>query len=325
MRRIRILTPTFKPVGGVVKIFDYVLHAQALNLEPVLYCPESTHQSLPLFSIEHLSGLLDSVRFEDQRALRVENGDLVLFSWPTDYELVAARAAGKISPKDVIHVVQNTRHGNPKWLRGYATRLLMRPLTRIMVAEQVRHACEQFLNKWSITTTIVEGHNWEYFALERDGNLRHPIRVGYTTWKSDIGCRVESLLEGSSDYVFRHISHTVGWEELRDLYHWCDVFLAAPGPQEGFYLPGLEAMAAGTILITPDVEGNMQYCEFDSNCLGVEFDNPESYFDALGRVASMGSADVERLRKAARATLTEHSLERELNAFSGLLTEIGAI
>ena len=322
MRRLRVLTPTFKPVGGVVKIFDYARHAQTLGLEPIIYCPEPANQNLPLFLIEHLSALFDSLHFEDQRALRIEPGDLVLFSWPKEYDLVAARAAGNISPNEVIHLVQNTRHGNPLWLSGYATRLLMRPLSRIMVAAQVRQACEQFLNKRSLTTTIVEGHNWRYFALERSGELRHPIRVGYTTWKSELGCRVESQLEGSADFQFRHIADTVGWSELRDLYQWSDAFLASPGPQEGFYLPGLEAMAAGSIVLTPDAGGNMEYCHFDENCIGVDMEEEDSYVDALVRLSEMSVDDVASLRRSASSILARHTLASERESFSRFLAEM---
>lgn len=322
--QFRVLTPTFRPVGGVVKIFDYVVHAQSVGLEPIVYCPEPLEPDLPLFSIEHFSGLLDSVRFGDLRTLRIQPHDLVFFSWPTHYDLIAARAARKITSRRAIHIVQNTRHGNPSWLRGYATRLLMRPLTRIMIAKQVREACEPFVNRDSLTTTIVEGHNWEYFSLERPEPLRPPIRVAYTTWKSDIGSRVAMELESHPDYEFRSISETVGWKELRDLYHWCDVFMAAPGPQEGFYLPGLEAMAAEAILITPDVGGNMQYCQFGENCIGVEFDDVESYLVALAQIKDLPGAEIKDLRQSARHTLASHRLDTERQGFEELLSQLGS-
>lgn len=320
---MRILTPAFKPVGGVVKIFDYVTHCLALGMEPIVYCPEQATSDLPLFSIDHFSGIVDSVQIEQLSALRIEKGDFVLFSWPTHYGLISERIEANASNREVIHIVQNTRHANPQWLQGYATRLLTRPFTRIMVADPVREACEPFLNPSSLTTTIVEGHNWEYFSKDRGGGgFTHPIRVAYTTWKSDIGSRVERELAGSSDFSFRHISETVGWKELRDLYHWCDVFLAAPGPQEGFYLPGLEAMAAGAILVTPDVGGNMQYCEFGGNCLEAQFDDLESYVSSLTRVSSMSVSEISRIREEARRSLDEHTLNGERQGFGSLLSGI---
>ena len=34
--RMYFMTPTFRPVGGVVKIMDYVNHAISLGYEPVI-------------------------------------------------------------------------------------------------------------------------------------------------------------------------------------------------------------------------------------------------------------------------------------------------
>ena len=323
MTRIRILTPTLKPVGGVIKIFDYVGHFQALGLDPIVYSPELVSADLPIFSIEHIRPLFDSVRFEQTRALRIGRNDLAFFSWPTDYDLVAARADRTLPNRAVIHIVQNTRHGNPLWLQGYATRLLARPLSRIMVAEQVMTACEPYLNPRLPATTITEGHNWKYFERSRQGGFERPIRVGYTTWKSDIGSRVDvELTNSTDDFVFDHISETVGWSELRDLYRWCDVFLACPGPEEGFYLPGLEAMAAGAVLVTPDVGGNMQYCELGVNCIGVEFESLESYVGALRRLAKTSAHELDEIRRASKLALQRHTLEREQQELGSFIARI---
>ncbi len=56
-RRIYFLTPTFRPVGGVVKIFDYVNHARGFGLEPVICCPEPFKEDLPLFEISRFSDI----------------------------------------------------------------------------------------------------------------------------------------------------------------------------------------------------------------------------------------------------------------------------
>ena len=56
-RRIYFLTPTFRPVGGVVKVFDYVNHARALGYEPVIACPEPYKPGLPLFELSRFSDI----------------------------------------------------------------------------------------------------------------------------------------------------------------------------------------------------------------------------------------------------------------------------
>src|SRR5436305_12142926 len=168
----------------------------------------------------------------------------------------------------VIHIVQNTRHANPAFTGGYALRLLSRPMGRIMVAHEVMSACAPHLNPESATATIVEAHDWSFFYRHRGGGLPQPIRVGYTTWKSDLGMKVEQAAQerGLGDrFAFASIRGIASCPQVRALLHACDLFLCCPGPEEGFYLPGLEGLAAGTIVITPDVGGNRAYCRFGEN------------------------------------------------------------
>ena len=147
--------------------------------------------------------------------------------------------------------------------------------------------------------------------------------MAYTTWKSPAGMAVEEALAGDPRFAFRSIRETVAWPELRDLYHWCDVFLGFPNPQEGFYLVGLEAMAAGALFVTPDVEGNRAYCRWGENCLRVEWNAVPTYLAALERLAAMGEAEVEAIRAAGYAVLPHHTLEEERRLFGEFLEELG--
>ena len=254
-RRIYFLTPTFRPVGGVVKIFDYVNHASALGLEPVICCPESFKEDLPLFRIPRFSGISPEAgfRFVDLEKVSVGPHDLAFVSWPTHYEILEPRLSRWTHHEQVICIVQNVRWANPTFTNGYAMRLLSRPMARIMTNDVVLEAVRPYLNETSMTEVIDLGHDTAFFARERTAGLAQPIRVAHTAWKSDVGDRVAARIRGPA-FEFRAIRDPVGWEELRELYHWADVFLAAPLVEEGFYLPGLEAMAAGAIVLSQTSE-----------------------------------------------------------------------
>ena len=185
--------------------------------------------------------------------------------------------------------MQNVRWANPAFTNGYAVRLLSRPMARIMTNDVVLEAVKPYLNPSSITEVIQLGNDSDFFAKERSGGLGSPIKVGYTTWKSGVGDEVATLLAGSPEFEFRAIRDPVGWAELRELYHWSDVFLATPLVEEGFYMPGLEAMAAGAVVISSDAGGNRAYCHFGENCIEVGMDDARGYVGAL-----------EGLRTAAR-------------------------
>jgi Glycosyl transferases group 1 len=321
------MTPTFRPVGGVVKVFDYVNHARSLGYEPVIACPEPYKPGLPLFGISRFSNISpeSGVSFTDLKKVSVGPHDLAFLSWPTHYEIVEPRLSRWTRHEQVIFIVQNVRWVNPKFTGGYALRLLSRPMARIMTNDVVLEAIKPYLNPSSMSEVIRIGHDTGFFARERTGAFGSPIRVAYTTWKSNVGDEVASLLgKPDSGFSFRAIREPVGWEELRRLYHWADVFLATPLLEEGFYLPGLEAMAAGAVVISPDAGGNRAYCRFGENCLPVEFGEASSYVDALQSLKSHSTYDINRLRTGGYETTGLHTLAHERERFGEFMERLTA-
>jgi glycosyltransferase involved in cell wall biosynthesis len=326
--RFHFLTPTYRPAGGVVKVFDYLVHALDLGYAAEVHCPLPLGRREPLLQIPRFSGLRTDPRVHFHRDLTAGLGpeDWVLFSWPPHYEQIARGIGPDVAHERVIHIVQNTRHANPEFAGGYATRLLARPMARIMVAHEVTEACAPHLNPESATTTIVEAHDWPFFHRRRASGLPSRLRVGYTTWKSHVGIRVEELIADRHDrrLMFRSIRRVASWTEVRDLLHWCDVFLCCPGPQEGFYLPGLEALAAGAIVVTPDVGGNRAYARFGENCLLARYADAEDYVAILDELAQAPPELVDRLRATGYATLEDHTLDRERDEFAAFLVELAS-
>ena len=316
-RRMYFPTPTFRPVGGVVKIFDYVNHARSLGYEPVIACPESYKPGLPLFEIPRFSDISpqNGIRFTELEKVSVGPHDLAFLSWPMHYDIVEPRISRWTRQEQVIFIVQNVRWANPNWLGGYALRLLSRPMARIMTNDVVLEAVRPYLNESSMTEVIELGHASEFFAKGRTGGLGSPVRVGYTTWKSGVGDEVARLLSRGSDFEFRAIREPVGWDELRELYHWSDVFLATPLAEEGFYLPGLEAMAAGAVVISSDAGGNRAYCRFGENCLPANFEDAGSYAAALRALRDYGPEEIGQLRRVGYETVSLHTLEYERDQF----------
>jgi hypothetical protein len=324
--RIYFLAPSFKPVGGVVKIFDYLNHARALGYEAVVCCPDGYDAGAPLFRNPRYAHVSpgNGIRFVGLDKFTVGPTDLCFFSWPPHYEVVAPRISRWSSHEQAILIVQNVRHANPAFTDGYALRLLPRPMARIMTNEVVLQAVEPYLNRESLTEVITLGHDTDFFRKARTGPLTSPLKVGYTTWKSKVGDEVAALLGDNPGYEFRAVREAATWEELRRLYHWADVFLATPFAEEGFYMPGLEAMAAGDVLLTPDAGGNRAYCEFGENCLYVTLDDARSYARALEYLREVEPGEVERLRRAGYAAARRHTLEHEEERFGAFLERLAS-
>ena len=79
-KRMYFMTPTFRPVGGVVKVFDYVNHSLSLGYEPIIACPEPYKATLPLFEIPRFSGIApeNGVGFTSLEKVAVGPDDLGL-------------------------------------------------------------------------------------------------------------------------------------------------------------------------------------------------------------------------------------------------------
>lgn len=71
--------------------------------------------------------------------------------------------------------------------------------------------------------------------------------------------------------------------ELNLLYNECDIFVSASS-NEGFGLPGLEAMATGAVLITSDSGGCTEYAKDGFNCLIFNSGNSTELAQAILKV-----------------------------------------
>ena len=323
-KRMYFLTPTFRPVGGVIKTFDYLNHARSLGYEPVVACPEPYKKTLPLFNISRFSDISpeNGIHFTSLEKVSVGPHDLAFLTWPTHYEIVERNLSRWTRHEQVIFIVQNVRWANPHWIRGYAVRLLTRPMARIMTNDVVLEATKPYLNEKSMTEVIMLGNDSAFFARGRDGGFGTPLKVGYTTWKSAVGDLVAESLANKAGFEFRAIREPVGWDELRRLYHWSDVFLATPLAEEGFYMPGLEAMAAGAIVVSPDAGGNRAYCNFSENCLEVGFEQTADYARALRSLQGYGAGEINRLRHNGYETVKLHTLEHERARFGEFMKKL---
>ncbi len=93
-----------------------------------------------------------------------------------------------------------------------------------------------------------------------------------------------------------------------------------PLPKEGFYLPGLEAMALGRGVVMPDCIGSRAYGRKGENCLMPGRDPAALAAAALALAADPGR--LARLAAAARHTASRHTLEAERAAYHALLARL---
>ena len=329
---IDVLVPFWGMAGGVIKILDYADHAAQLGIATTLWAPPMPPADSPVHSQPALQRLLanDRVTLRPLDEFAIDANATVLFTEPTHHLLIERASPASLGAR-LVHLVQGTRHANPSWNDGLNYRLLHRPMTRIAVTAQVMAAISPLVDPRYPVHTIVEGHDCAYFenptSTDPPGETNAPLRVLYATWKSDLGDRVAEAVNAKPavdgrPIAFIAIRSTLGWPALRNRYRGADVLLCSPGPEEGFYLPGLEAMAAGLAVVTADVGGNAAYLRPDQNALVVGHDDVDAHVAAIERLR-VEPLLRDRLIAGGFDTIGAHTLERERAEFGDVLAAIG--
>jgi Glycosyl transferases group 1 len=97
------------------------------------------------------------------------------------------------------------------------------------------------------------------------------------------------------------------------------VFL--PKPTEGFYLPPLEAMEMGSLVVCPDCQGNRSFCIPDYNCLRPAF-TIDDLCRSVEQALALPPEARARLIANGHVTVEQHDLIDERRSFQKILTDV---
>lgn len=102
------------------------------------------------------------------------------------------------------------------------------------------------------------------------------------------------------------------------------VSLFLPNEEEGFYLPALEGMALGTIVVCPDCVGNRSFCLPGENAFRPAYAEGDLERAAEAALA-LPPAESKRLAARAAETARLHSPRAEREAFTRVLHDLDAL
>ena len=157
----------------------------------------------------------------------------------------------------------------------------------------------------------------ESFHLPASGIDRYDGRLEF--WDGDI----ETAWKVRQPTTIQHEapSRRLGHAGAKPVALKSRIAVCLPHAEEGFYLPALEAMASGCIVVTLDCVGNRGVCRHGDNCLVVE-PNAESLLDMTRRARTLSASERGSMHRRARDTAASHSLGAERARFHAVLGDV---
>lgn len=299
MRRVLFHRQYLGYSGGHGKVRDYAAHVDAHpGFEAWTWL---TPDSEPVDNPWVQGG------FRLAAAWRPDEAD-VLFLGGLDWEAVPRDLLGR----PVLNLVQHLRHadaGDPR--RAF----LRRPAVRICVSQPVAEAI--------LATGEVNGPVHVIPAAldlpplpARTPQAGAPPRIAITGGKAPELAQAVAARLAADAAAPDVLPAGLGRTEFLARLAAADIAVLLPHEREGFYLPGLEAMALGCAVVMPDAGGNREYARAGLNA-SIPAREPEAIAAA---VRALLPADARAPRvSAGLATAAGYTLARERAAFHALL------
>jgi len=253
--------------GGHLKVWHYFNHVRhSADYIPYIYFSEGTKwdKSDPWLELKDQA----LVAYD---AIRADVLFLAGFDW-----LILTEEQRKHSSIPIINFIQGVRHARPDNPR-YP--FLKHKAIRICVSEEVRIALME--------THLVNGPLFTIPNCIDIQDLPEPIDSSEKDFdllivakkQPQLGLGLMRRINKSERHIDILTTHLFSWSDFLSRINRAKVTVFLSNPAEGFYLPALEGMALGTLVVCPDCIGNRSFCLPGYNCFRPEY-TFESVVDA---------------------------------------------
>jgi glycosyltransferase involved in cell wall biosynthesis len=218
----------------------------------------------------------------------------------------------------ILNLIQHVRHA-ADW--SIQSAYLGRKAIRLCVSQQVADAVEAAGSRGS---TIVIPNGIDVPIVAPDSPDMRPVELLIAGLKQPaLAVRAAERLAAPGRSIAVLTDH-VSRDAFLDAMRRARVTLFLPNEEEGFYLPALEGMALGTIVVCPDVVGNRSFCTPGVNAFRPAFRLDDVVHDAETALRLEGPA-AKVLRRGGTETARNHSLDAEREKFHQVLADLDAL
>ncbi|MBA3450486.1 MAG: glycosyltransferase [Chloroflexia bacterium] len=217
----------------------------------------------------------------------------------------------------ILNLIQHVRHAE-EW--SIQARYLDRRAIRLCVSPEVAAAVVA-AGSQGPTVVIPNGVD---VPLDAQAHLQRPVDLLIAGLKQPgLASRAAADLAQPGRAIEPLIDHVPRDRFLAAMGR-SRVTLFLPNEEEGFYLPALEGMALGTLVVCPDCVGNRSFVLPGVNALRPDY-KADDVIVAARQALSLPEDEARTLRDNAYQTARDHSPAAEREAFSAVLADLDSL
>jgi glycosyltransferase involved in cell wall biosynthesis len=220
--------------------------------------------------------------------------------------------------RPIINIVQHVWHACPND-RLNRHRFLPHKAIRICVSPEIAKAIQRTGRVRGPVFTIPNALELDALATPGAPDHRDIDLLVAANKQPELGRAVAGRLRRQGRKV-ELVAERIPRDVLLDLMRRARVSVLVPNPKEGFYLPALEGMALGTLVVCPDCIGNRSFCLPGENCFRPAYD--QEAIVAAAEEALRDDARAQALREHALETARAHDMPGERRAFLDVLDRV---
>ena len=295
--------------GGHLKVWDYFNHVNYTegHISRIIFSSNSSWDPTnPWLPIKDFAlGPEDDISADQ------------LFVAGMDWEVFSPLLSRYDSVTPVINLIQHVRH---------ADRNL--PLYKFLSSRAIRICVSQEVADAIIATKRVNG---PVFVIPNGLALNTLPKKRERSSKSIemliAATKMPKLGRNLSRFLLKYNIHThlvdtlIPRDQFLDLINRSRIAVFLPNLSEGFYLPALEAMALGTLVICPDCVGNRTFCIPQFNCFRPDYTWAE-LIDTIDLAIHLRPPTIEQMLLNAAETALEYDIVRERRNFIDILDKV---
>ncbi|CAD5943475.1 glycosyltransferase family 1 protein [Planktothrix agardhii] len=299
--------------GGHLKVWDYFNHVRFSKN----HCPSIYFTSQSSWDINNPWFNLDKKFILSQP---LANPDLI-FMEGLDWQLLDQNYKHN-SPVPIINLIQSFRHGYPDNPR-YP--FLKYKAIRICVSLEIKQYLETHAQVNGELLVIPCGLDLTRIPESLDWDQKDYDILIAALKEPELGQELKQKLEITGQKVELLTTQLPRKDYLEQLNRArITVFLPNKKEGEGFYLPALEGMVVGTMVICPDCIGNRSFCISGYNCFRPDY-RVESILNVIQQALQYSHTQVQEMLTHGKQTANEHNLLKERQAFLEILDHIHEI